>query len=121
MVFSKKKKKKEKYDPILPVIEEDMLGVGDKTDFSKSLEVMFNDEEVEKKTDLSPRQISKLNIIRQMAEEYGIDLLMEMYERFIALRVSNGRKGRVEGVTMTQQIAQFKRLEALERLEQSRK
>lgn len=119
---SKNKKQKNNYnEPVLPVIEEDLFSTGSKTDFSKSLEVMYNDENPEKKTDLSPKQIAKLNQIKQMGEYYDIPLLIDLYDRFIALRVSKSRKGRTEGVSMTQQIAQFKRLEALESLESRRK
>lgn len=118
----KKQKKKQEYkEPVLPVIEEDLFTTGSKTDFSKSLEVMFNDENPEKKTDLSSKQIAKLNQIKEMGDYYDIPLLVELYDRFISLRVSKSRKGRTEGVTMTQQIAQFKRLEALERMEGGRK
>jgi len=122
MLKKKKKIKKEKYqEPLLPVIEEDLFATGSKTDFSKSLEVMYNDENPEKKTDLSPKQIAKLNQIKEMGDYYDIPILIELYDRFIALRVSKARKGRTEGVSMTQQIAQFKRLEALERMEGGRK
>ena len=118
---SKKKKQAEYQEPVLPIIEEDMFTTGSKTDFSKSLEVMYNNENPEKKTDLNPKQIAKLNQIREMGEFYDIPLLNNLYDRFISLRVSKGRKGREEGVKMTQQIAQFKRLEALERLESGKK
>lgn len=120
MLRKKKKNKKETID-VLPVIEDDIFSTTDKSDFSKSLEVMFNDDNEEKKSDLTSKQISKLNKIAQMADYYDSPLLLALYERFVRLRVSKAREGRKEGVTMTQQIAQFKRLEALERLERSRK
>lgn len=89
-----------------PVILDDMFGVGSSTDFTKSLETMFNDESIERKTDLTSRQICKLNLIKQMAdfyyEENDENPLEEMYIRFISLRVSKERKGRTEGVQMTQ-------------------
>jgi len=106
--------KKVKYGS-MPVIQDDLFGLGSETDFSKSLKEMFSDENVEKKTELSAKQICKLNIIREMAEYYDVPLLREMYNRYIALRVSLKRKGRTEGVTMTQQLVSMKRIEAMEK------
>lgn len=101
-----------------PVIEEDLISLGTSTDFSKIVDEMFDeDSNLKLKTDLSAKQICKLNIIKQMAEYYNIPLLEELYHRFIALRVSKDRKGRTEGVTMTQQILGLKRLEAMESIE----
>jgi len=108
--------KKNKYTESMPVIEEDMFGIGQSTDFSKSLKEMFSEENIKMKTDLTPKQICKLNIIREWAEYYDIPLLTHLYNRFIALRVSKDRQGRHEAVTMTQQIMQLKRLEAYEQM-----
>lgn len=105
-----------KYKESMPVIEEDMFGIGQSTDFSKSLKEMFSDENIKMKTDLTSKQICKLNIIREWSSYYDIPLLEHLYHRFIALRVSKDRKGRVEAVTMTQQIMQLKRLEAYEKM-----
>lgn len=107
---------KKKYKESMPVIEEDMFGVGQSTDFSKSLKEMFSEDNIKMKTDLTPKQICKLNIIREWADYYDIPLLEHLYQRFIALRVSKERKGRTEAVNMTQQIMQLKRLEAYENM-----
>lgn len=109
-------KNKNKYSDSVPVIEDDMFGLGQSTDFSKSLKEMFSGENIKMKTDLSPKQICKLNIIREWSEYYDIPLLKNLYTRFISLRVSKDRQGRNEAVTMTQQIMQLKRLEAFENM-----
>jgi len=109
------KKNKSKYQEQMPVIEDDIIGIGTSTDFSKVIEKLYSDENVKMKTDLSSKQICKLNIIRQMAEYYDVDLLKELYHRFISLRVSLQRKGRKEAVSMTQQIMSLKSLEAREK------
>lgn len=98
----------------MPIIEDDVIGVGSVTDFSKSLKVLFNDDNINKKSDLKPKQICKLNILYEMAKEYQVPLLVGMCNRFIELRVSKDRKGRGEAVSMTQQISVLKRLEAME-------
>lgn len=98
----------------IPIIDEDIFTTSSATDFSKSIDLMFNEKNLSKKTDLSARDIAKLTQIYQMAEEYEIPLLKDMADKFIELRVSLKRKGRGEAVQMTQQIAQMKRLEALE-------
>jgi len=100
----------------MPIIQEDLFGTGDSTDFSKIVEEMYNDQNVKMKTDLSAKQICKLNIIKEIANYYNVDLLKEMYYRFIALRVSLTRKGRVEAVKMTQQILAMKRLEMADKM-----
>jgi len=97
-----------------PVIDDDTFMVGSSTDFSKSIDLMFNEENINKKTDLNARDIAKLTQIYQMASEYEIPLLKQMADNFLALRVSLKRKGRNEAVQMTQQISTMKRLEALE-------
>lgn len=106
--------RKKKYQDSMPVIEDDMFGIGQSTDFSKSLKEMFSEENIKMKTDLTPKQICKLNVIREWSEYYDIPLLKHLYHRFIALRVSKDRQGRTEAVNMTQQIMQLKRLEAFE-------
>lgn len=109
--------KNNKYTQSMPIIQDDLFGIGHTSDFSKALEKMFTDDETLKlKTDLTPKQICKLNIIKQMANYYNVPLLKEMYYRFIALRVSKERKGRKEAVDMTQQIISLKRLEGIEKM-----
>lgn len=98
----------------VPVVDDDTFMVGSSTDFSKSIDLMFNAENLGKKTDLTAKDIAKLTQIYQMADEYEIPLLKKMADRFLALRVSLKRKGRNEAVQMTQQISTMKRLEALE-------
>jgi hypothetical protein len=109
-------RKKNKYSENLPVIEEDMLGIGQSTDFSKSLREMFSEENLKMKSDLSSKQIAKLNIIKEWSEYYDIEILRRLYSRFIALRVSKLRKGRDEAVKMTQQIISMKRIENMENM-----
>jgi len=108
--------KKEKQVKIntMPIIEDDVIGIGSATDFSKSLKVLFDDENINKKSDLKPKQICKLNILYQFGDEYEVPLLTCMCDRFVELRVSKDRKGRVEAVNMTQQLGMFKRIEAME-------
>jgi len=98
----------------IPVIDDDTFMVGSSTDFSKSIDLMFNAENLAKKTDLDAKAIAKLTQLYQMAAEYEIPLITSMCDKFIALRVSLKRKGRGEAVQMTQQISTMKRLEALE-------
>jgi hypothetical protein len=100
----------------MPVIEEDIFGLGKATDFSKAISEMFSGDikNLRMKTDLSPRQICNLNVSKQMADTYDVPLLKALYYRFLGLRVSKERKGRVEAVSMTQSILQMKRLEMIE-------
>jgi len=107
---------KNTYKEAMPVIEDDMFGIGQSTDFSKSLKEMFSKDNIKMKTDLTPKQICKLNIIREWSDYYDIPLLKHLYNRFISLRVSKDRKGRGEAVSMTQQIVSLKRLEAYENM-----
>ena len=106
--------KKKKYSESIPVIDDEIFTTDSKSDYSKSIDLMFNDIDFTKKSDLSSRQINKLTKLYQMAEEYEMPMLKEMCDKFIALRVSHARKGRKEAVQMTQQISTMKRLEALE-------
>ena len=112
----KKKQNKEDYQNQMPVIQDDMFTLGSSSDFSKIVEEMFDEENVKMKSDLNARQICKLNLVKQMAEYYDVELLKQLYWRFIALRVSLARKGRVEAVSMTQQIMGLKSLEMREKL-----
>lgn len=98
----------------IPVIDEDVFTTSSASDFSKSVSLLFDEQNLAKKTDLNARDIAKLTQIYQMAEEYDVPLLKQMADKFIELRVSLKRKGRGEAVQMTQQISQMKRLEALE-------
>lgn len=98
----------------MPVIQDEVFGIGSDTDFSKSLKVLYDEENEVKKTDLSAKQICKINILWAMAVEYECELLRDMCISFIRLRVSKDRKGRAEAVNMTQQLNMFKRIEALE-------
>ena len=102
----------------VPVIDEDVFTTSSASDFSKSVALLFDEQNLAKKTDLRAKDIAKLTQIYEMSEEYDIPLLKEMADKFIELRVSLKRKGRNEAVQMTQQISTMKRLEALE--EQSR-
>lgn len=98
----------------IPVIDDDTFMVGNTTDFSKSIGLMFNSENIGKKTDLDAKAIAKLTQLYTMAIHYEIPLLKDMCNKFVELRVSLKRKGRDEAVKMTQQISTMKRLEALE-------
>ena len=98
----------------MPVIKDQIYGVGNDTDFSKAIELIFNDDELLKKTDLNSKQIVKLNTCLGMAKEYESDTLADLCLTFIKLRISNSRKGRKEAVTMTQQLSMMKRLEGIE-------
>jgi len=109
------KKQKKQYQESMPIIKDDLFGIGESSDFSKIVEEMFDENNVKMKSDLSSKQICKLNISKQIAEYYDIPLLKEMYYRFIALRVSKNRQGRAEAVNMTQQILAMKRIELAEK------
>lgn len=111
----KEMERKEKHKEALPVIKEDIFTTSSSTDFSKMAEKLYNVEEnLELISDLTPRQINSLNKIKQMGIEYGLEILNELYWRFLMLRVSKKRDGRKEGVGMTQQIISLKRLESIE-------
>lgn len=100
----------------LPVIAENTFTTASDSDFNKAMETMFSNENLELKTDLSAKQISKLTKLYHVAEFFENDLLLGMYGTFISLNVSKKRKGRTEGVNMTQQIMHLKRLENYENI-----
>lgn len=100
----------------LPVIAENTFTTTSDSDFNKAMETMFSPEDLELKTDLSAKQISKLTKLYHIAVFYDNELLIGMYNTFIALNVSKKRKGRTEGVNMTQQIMHLKRLENYENI-----
>ena len=111
-----RRKDKNEYEQTMPVIEDDLLGIGQSSDFSKAIKEMFSGDEptLAMKSELTDKQICNLNISKQMADTYDVELLKLMYYRFLALRVSKARKGRKEAVDMTRGIFSMKRLEALE-------
>lgn len=100
----------------LPVISENTFTTESNSDFNRAMETLYSPEDLELKTDLSPKQISKLTQAYAIACYYENDILIGLYNSFIALRVSKSRKGRKEGVSMTQQIMHLKRLENYENI-----
>jgi hypothetical protein len=106
---------KKEYKMQMPVIAEDLMGLGTSTDFSKMTEKMYSADQIKMTTDLDEKAICKLNLLYAMSSEYDIPMLANMCDLFIELRVSNGRKGRTEAVSMAQAILGMKRLDFMEK------
>lgn len=107
---------KNSYNQQMPVIAEDLIGIGSSTDFSKITEKMFSEDQIAMTTDLEGKDVCKLTVLFGMADEYELPMLRTLCEKFIALRVSKGRKGRTEGVSMAQAILGLKKLDMMEKL-----
>lgn len=103
------------YKTKMPIIAEDLIGIGSSTDFSKMTEKMYSPDQIKMTSDLSEKSIAKLNILYAMAKEYDIPMLFNMCELFIELRVSKERQGRSEAVSMAQAILGMKRLDFMEK------
>jgi hypothetical protein len=104
-----------KYKQQMPIIAEDLIGIGTSTDFSKLTEKLYSIDQIDMTSDLSGKDICKLTILYGMAVEYELPMLAELCEKFITLRVSMNRKGRDEGVNMATAILGLKKLDLMEK------
>jgi hypothetical protein len=107
---------KKSYKKQMPVIIDDMFGLGSSSDFSKMTEKMYSPDQIKMTTDLSEKSIGKLVKLYAYSSAYDIPLLAYLCNTFIELRVSKDRKGRDEAVSMSSAILGMKRLEGIERM-----
>jgi hypothetical protein len=107
---------KKSYKKQMPVIIDDMFGLGSSSDFSKMTEKMYSPDQIKMTTDLSEKSIGKLVKLYAYAEAYEVPLIEHLCNIFIELRVSKDRQGRDEAVSMSSAILGMKRLEGIERM-----
>ena len=69
-----------------------------KQDESKDLQELFSNENIEKKTDLSAKQVMALAKAKTFADRYKNKPLDDFINRFVTYAVSKERKGRKEFV-----------------------
>ena len=67
-------------------------------DDSKDIKVLFDDEDLEKKTDLNKLQVMALSKARTFANRYDSKVLNDFINHYITFSISKDRKGRKEFV-----------------------
>ena len=98
-------------------VEDDMINIEKKNNFSKAVEELFRKEGLEKKTELSKSEVSKLAFLYDIANKYKFDDLKKILDKFLELRISVGRKGRKEIVDITKSLTELEKNE--ERLKEA--
>lgn len=83
-------------------VEKDLINIETKDAMDKAYQHLFSDEDLLKKTQLTPNEIAKLNIIYSYAKIYDFPILVDLCENFMRMRVSLKRKGREEQVKISQ-------------------
>ncbi len=89
------------FEPAEPVTKADNLELvlsETKNDESKDLQELFSNDNIEKKTDLSAKQVMALSKAKTFADRYKNEPLDDFINRFVVYAVSKERKGRKEFV-----------------------
>lgn len=77
-------------------VEQDIELIEQKETIDKSFRELMNDTNLLKSTDLTTKEIKKLNIIYTYAKKFGFNNLVDLVENFMRMKISHNRKGRIE-------------------------
>lgn len=103
-------------------IESDLQIIKKEDLLDKAYSQLYDDKNLEKMTQLTDEEVSKLTIIKAYAKKYDFTELSDLVDAFCKYRVSLGREGRKEMVSIAQanlirEDERFKHMEDMKSLE----
>ena len=107
------------YQENVSAIEKDLTEIQQKDKLQEAYNQLFSDLNLQKITELTHNEITKISILKTYADYYGFEELSNLIDNFLRHRISLKRKGREEHVKIAsaEVIREEKRLELSEKLD----